>query len=87
MNLREFITELRQARLVQVERPVSPHLEMARVIRALEERSPGTPVLFDRVAGHPGWRVVAGPCAARQNLGLALGVEADRLLFALARRL
>jgi 2,5-furandicarboxylate decarboxylase 1 len=85
MNLREFITELRQTRLVQVERPVSPHLEVARVIRALEERSPGAPVLFDQVAGYPGWRIVAGPCAARQNLGLSLGVEADRLLFTLAQ--
>jgi 2,5-furandicarboxylate decarboxylase 1 len=85
MNLREFIIQLRQTRLAEVERPVSPHLEMARVIYALEEQTPGTPVLFEQVSGHPGWRVVAGPCAARQNLGLALGVRADQLLFTLAQ--
>jgi 2,5-furandicarboxylate decarboxylase 1 len=85
MNLREFITRLRQTHLVEVARPVNPHLEMARVIYALEGQSPGTPVLFEKVPGHPGWRVVAGLCAARQNLGSALGVGADRLLFALAQ--
>jgi 2,5-furandicarboxylate decarboxylase 1 len=85
MNLREFITRLRQTHLVEVARPVNPHLEMARVIYALEGQSPGTPVLFEQVSGHPGWRVVAGLCAARQNLGLALGVGTDRLLFALAQ--
>jgi UbiD family decarboxylase len=86
MNLREFITQLRQNDgLAEVERPVSPHLEMARVIHALEERLPGRPVLFDQVTDHPGWRVVAGPCASRENLGLGLGVPAERLLFALAQ--
>lgn len=85
MDLREFITQLRRTNgLTQVETPVSPHLEMARVIHALEERTPGRPVLFHQVNGYPGWRVVAGPCASRGNLGLALSVPADRLLFTLA---
>jgi len=85
MDLREFISRLGQTNLGQIERPVRPHLEMARVIYALEQRSPGVPVLFNQVVDHPGWRVVAGLCACRGNLGLALGVPADRLLFELAR--
>jgi 2,5-furandicarboxylate decarboxylase 1 len=85
MNLRELLVELPQYNLVTIERSVSPDLEMARVVHALEERSPGTLALFDRVTGHPGWRVVAGPCASRETIGLALGVSPDRLLFALAR--
>ncbi len=86
MDLRAFIAHLRQSGgLIEVERPVSPDLEMARLIHALEERATGRPVLFKRVAGCPGWQVVAGPCASRENLGLALGVAAERLLFALAQ--
>jgi 2,5-furandicarboxylate decarboxylase 1 len=84
--MREFITQLYRANaLTEIARPVSPYLEMARVIHALEERAAGRPVLFDQAVGHPGWRVVAGACASRENLGLALGVPADRLLFALAQ--
>ncbi len=85
MNPREFISHLRSTRLIEVNRPANPQLEMARLIHALEERAPGSPVLFNQVAGYPGWRVVAGLCASRENLGLALGVPADRLLFALAQ--
>jgi UbiD family decarboxylase len=84
MDLRKLLSQLHKMGLVEVSRPVSPDLEMARVIHALEARSPGTPVLFNQVTGHPGWRVVAGTCASRNSLGLALGVPADRLLFALA---
>jgi 2,5-furandicarboxylate decarboxylase 1 len=85
MNLRDYVDCLRLRGLVEVEKPVSPELEMARVIDALETRSPGAPVLFDHVTGYAGWRVVAGLCASRQNLGLALGCPAGQLLFALAR--
>ncbi len=70
--------------LVQIDRPVDPHLEMARILYALERRSPGRPVLFERVAGHPDWQVVSGICASRQNFGLVLNLPPDRLLFALA---
>ena len=82
MDLRDF---MHTGDLSKVERAVSPHLEMARIIHTLEEQTPGRPVLFEQVDGHPGWRVVAGPCASRLNFGLALGVPAERLLFALAQ--
>jgi 2,5-furandicarboxylate decarboxylase 1 len=86
MNLRDFLTQIRSTgNLIEVERPVNPHLEMACLIHALEMRAPGRTVLFEQVPGHPGWRVVAGPCASRESLGLALGVPAGRLLFALAQ--
>ncbi len=83
MDLREFISLRGQDGLVEITRPVSPCLEMAHVIYALEQRAPGQAVLFNQVDGHPGWRVVAGLCAARENFGRALGVPACRLLFAL----
>lgn len=85
MDLRELLAQLRATSLLEINQPVSPELEMARVVHALETRAPGVPVLFNQVAGHPGWRVVAGPCASRGTMGSALGVLPDRLLFALAR--
>ena len=85
MNLRAFTSQIRSTRLIEIEQPVNPELEMARLIYALEECAPGSPVLFNQVIGYHGWRVVAGLCASRANLGLVLGVPADRLLFALAQ--
>jgi 2,5-furandicarboxylate decarboxylase 1 len=82
MNLRDLIWAREPTR---IEGRVKPYLEMAGIVHALEEREAGKPVLFERVDGHPGWRVVAGLCASRENLGLALGVPAGKLLFALAR--
>ncbi len=81
MDLRAFIA---RATPIRISRPVSPAVEMARLIHALETRAPGRPLLFEQVQGHPGWRVVAAPCAARRNFALALGVSIDRLLFALS---
>lgn len=85
MDLREFIDRLRGTSLMEVEQPVSPKFEMARVIHALEQRTPVAPVLFTQTSGFSGWRVAAGICASRENLSHALGVPANRLLFALAR--
>jgi len=78
------MVQLRQMNLVEIARSVDPKLEMARVIHALEERLPGHPVLFNRVTGYSGWKVVAGPCASRETIGLALGVTPERILFALS---
>jgi 2,5-furandicarboxylate decarboxylase 1 len=68
MDLRDFLawTE-REGRLVTVSRPVDPHLEMARVIHALE----GRPLLFADPR-RPGWRTVAGACARREHFAWAL---------------
>jgi len=62
--------------LVEVERAVDPHLELARVMAALE----GRPVLFRALAGFPGWRAISGVCARRQHLAAALGCAVPELV-------
>jgi 2,5-furandicarboxylate decarboxylase 1 len=76
MELRTFIAradELGWLRRIHV--PVSPELEMAKVIHALGEEL----VLFENV---PGWSssVVAGICSQRRYLALALAVNETTLL-------
>jgi 2,5-furandicarboxylate decarboxylase 1 len=83
MSLRSFLEESRlESRLQVVADAVDPFLEMARFISRLE----GPPILFERVAGH-NMRVAASLCGARENLALDLGVDAGRLLFAVAEAL
>lgn len=83
MNVSELIAALRaEGQLIEVEREVDPHLEMARVIHALGDRA----VLFKRVRGYD-VPVAANLCARREYMGLALDVAADRLLFELVRAL
>jgi 2,5-furandicarboxylate decarboxylase 1 len=82
MDLRDLIERLATAgTLLRVGRPVSTHFELATIAHALE----GRPVLFDSIAGYPGWRVVSGTCADRRYLALALGIETSALLASLAR--
>jgi 2,5-furandicarboxylate decarboxylase 1 len=90
MNLRAFLERAEAAgRLVRIGRPVDPHLEMARVIRALDGRA----VLFEQVGGgepsRPGWRVASGVCAQRDHFAWALGCDlagvVARLIDALAQ--
>lgn len=76
MELRAFLTladELGWLRRVHA--PVSPQLEMAKVINALGEEL----VLFDNVPDWP-FSVVAGICSQRRYLALALGVDENALL-------
>ena len=69
MDLRSFVTWAGEAGvLVEVERPVDPHLELARVMYALE----GRPVLFRTLANFPGWQAISGVCAQRQHFAAAL---------------
>ncbi len=77
MNVRAFLdwAEEREA-LVRVGRPVEPHLELARVMSALD----GEPVLFPRVSGHPGWRALSGMCARRTHFAAALGCTTSELI-------
>jgi len=64
--------------LRQVDVPVDPYLELARVVHALGEE----PVLFRTVKGWDG-PVVAGLCSRRRHFALALGIAEDGLLEAL----
>jgi len=84
LNLRDSITQARSAgRLVEIDEPVDPYLEMARVIY----RHDGRPVLFRCVTGYPGWRVLAGIASAREYFALALGVPVEGLIHKLAAAL
>ena len=76
MSLRAFLEKAHQhGYLVIIDREVDPHLEMARIINALD----GRPVLFTNVRGSD-YRVVAGVCSARKYFALALDIEEAQLL-------
>jgi 2,5-furandicarboxylate decarboxylase 1 len=69
MNVREFIEWARHRHtLAQVERAVDPHLELARVMFALDGRS----VLFQKLVGYPDWQMLSGMCAQRETFAAAL---------------
>ena len=70
MDLRTFLAWAEErAGLQVIDVPVDPHLEMARVMHALE----GRPLLFS-APRRPGWRVATGICASRQHFAWALGL-------------
>jgi 2,5-furandicarboxylate decarboxylase 1 len=84
MQLRDSIAWARASGdLVEVTDLVSPNLEMARAAH----RYDGRPVLFTHVAGHPGWRALAGMASARRYFAAALGVPVADLVHALVRAL
>ncbi|MGD8625211.1 MAG: UbiD family decarboxylase [Anaerolineae bacterium] len=71
MSLREFLSWAGDgAGLQTIHQPVDPHLEMARLIHALD----GRPLLFAR-PNRPGWRVATGVCARREHFAWALGTD------------
>jgi 2,5-furandicarboxylate decarboxylase 1 len=81
MDVRGFVTWAREAgALVEVERAVDPHLELARVMAALD----GRPVLFRALAGFSGWRAVSGVCAQRRHFAAALGCAVSDLVHRMA---
>lgn len=81
MSLRKFIEQTAvTGDLITIDTPVDTTYELANVAHALE----GRPVLFNQIKGHPGWRVIAGPCADRRFFCMDLGVELPHLLDHLA---
>lgn len=81
MNPRDFIAwAAKTGTLVEIERSVDPHLELARVVHALD----GRPVLFHALSGFPGWRAVTGVCAQREHFAAALGCRASDLVHHMA---
>ncbi|MFQ6102413.1 MAG: UbiD family decarboxylase [Anaerolineae bacterium] len=81
MNLRGFIEWAREAgTLIEVKRSIDLHLELARVMCALD----GKPVLFRSLAGFPGWQTISGVCAQRQHFTAALGCAVPDLVHRLA---
>lgn len=84
MSLRRFIEQAAESGdLITIRRPVSVDFELANVAHALE----GRPVLFEAIAGYPGWRVLAGPCSARRYFSMALDVPVPELVHRLAESL
>lgn len=81
MSLRKFIEQTAvTGDLITIDTPVDTTYELANVAHALE----GRPVLFNHIKGHPGWRVIAGPCSDRRYFCMDLGVELPHLLDHLA---
>ncbi len=72
MTLRRFLAWAEsESGFVSVAQAVDPHLEMARVIHALEGR-----VALFADPKRPGWRVVTGVCARREHFAWALATDA-----------
>jgi len=81
VDLRSFVAWARGTGvLVEVGRAVDLHLELARVMYALD----GQPVLFRALIGFPGWRTVTGVCARRQHFATALGCTVPDLVHRMA---
>lgn len=77
MSLRNFLEQAATTGdLVTIDKEVDTTFELANVAHALE----GHPVLFNRIKNHPGWRVIAGPCANRRFFCMDLGVDMAHLL-------
>jgi UbiD family decarboxylase len=84
MDVREFIEWARRSStLAQVERAVDPHLELARVMFALD----GQPVLFRKLVGHANWRMLSGMCAQRETFAAALGCTVPALITRMTKAL
>ncbi|MDY7079516.1 MAG: UbiD family decarboxylase [Chloroflexota bacterium] len=81
MDVQGFVAWARgTGSLVEIERAVDPHLELARVMYALD----GRPVLFHTLSGFPGWQAVSGVCAQRQHFAAALDCTVPDLAHRLA---
>lgn len=77
MDLRSFLTWADESgTLVTIKRAVDPHLELARVVHALD----GQPVLFPTLTGYPNWRAASGVCARREHFAAALACTVPELI-------
>ncbi|MGC9209913.1 MAG: UbiD family decarboxylase [Acidilobus sp.] len=74
-DLRDYISALEsRGMLRRVRAEVSPVLELPEIARrVMKVRGPA--LLFERVKGHPGWRVVTNLFCCEEALKLALGVS------------
>ncbi|MGD2205197.1 MAG: UbiD family decarboxylase [Anaerolineae bacterium] len=83
MNLRSFLDWARaESQFTTITRPVDPHLEMARVIRALE----GRPLVFTDPR-RSGWRVATGVCTRREHFAWTLNADLTGIVPRLAEAL
>jgi 2,5-furandicarboxylate decarboxylase 1 len=83
MDLRSFLAWADgEDRLMVIDKPTDPSLEMARVIHALE----GRPLLFADPC-RPGWKVTTGVCARREHFAWALNTDAAGIVPRLVKAL
>ena len=74
-NLRDYLGALEENNdLVKVDAELSPVLEIPEFLRQVMLRN-GPAVLFNKVKGHPGWRVAGNLFGSLERIKLALGLE------------
>src|SRR5215468_10926093 len=72
-DFRQYLDALEKAgQLVHVTKEVSPEFEVAAYVRKSSDTD-GPAFLFERVTGHPGWRLAAGLYGTMARLPVALG--------------
>ncbi len=77
MSFREFVDFLRKDRtLIELKRPVSKHLELAGVLKALD----GRPVYTDKIIENPGARVAGNLFSTRELICKYLGIRKEQLM-------
>ena len=82
MDVRSFLTWAEETGgQTIIECAVDPHLELARIVAALEAH----PVLFRTLTGFPGWQAISGVCAQRQHFAAALGCTVSDLVHRMAK--
>ncbi len=78
--MRDFVADLEEEGLLErVESPVSVDMEASRILAEKD----GVPIFFQKIAGHPGYRMVGGIGSDRRYFAMALGVPPEKLLFRL----
>lgn len=76
-HLGAFVEQARRdGDLIEIDRPASPHLEIAAVARATDG---GPAVLFRNVVGHPGRSVLSNVFGDRRRIARLCGVHPDYL--------
>lgn len=79
-DLRSYLSHLEErGQLLRVKEEADPKFEIAAGIRKTSDIS-GPALLFERVKGFPGWRVLGGLFATRKLVALGLGISEERLL-------
>lgn len=79
-DLRSYLSYLEENKqLLRVDEEVDPKFEIAAGIRKTSDID-GPALLFEKVKGFPGWRVLGGLFATRHLVALALGIPAEKLL-------
>ncbi len=74
-DFRDYLDSLeRQGMLVRITKEVSPRFEIAAGIRKISDTN-GPALLFENIAGHPGWRVAGGLFATARLMAFALQTE------------